>query len=413
MPNANRQLLHRHKVILISAGLALAAPAEVNAAAAPSANTAAGNADASPTSEKDLERQAAERAARIGADLRPLRQTLTAKAAEIRSAEENLSSLEAETAALNQGYGKVANQFAQDREKLARLTAGLVRLARMPSGAFMAWEGAPIDAARAQILVRAATSAARDQSKSAEAALARMDDVGQQLVAKRAETEQAADTLKRRQAELAELIGQRALLYLQIDDYRSSEEKKAAAIAGDAADLHDLVARIEAAKADAARRQTKAQRAAAKRMSSPSLNAGGPAQARYDGTGVLPAAGRIKFQFGQIDGAGAASHGITIATRLGATVTAPASGIVRFAGPFRGYRQILILEHPSGYLTLIAGLARVTAPIGAVVGLGEPVGMMDYRSDSRPELYYELRRNGQLVDPQSAVTPAEAKGTVR
>jgi septal ring factor EnvC (AmiA/AmiB activator) len=99
--------------------------------------------------------------------------------------------------------------------------------------------------------------------------------------------------------------------------------------------------------------------------------------------------------------------------RPGAAVTAPSAGIVRFAGPFRSYREILILEHPGGYLSLIAGMSRVNAAVGAQIGAGEPIGTMDERADVRPELYYELRRNGQFVDPEAVTLPVAVKGKAR
>ena len=135
--------------------------------------------------------------------------------------------------------------------------------------------------------------------------------------------------------------------------------------------------------------------------------------ARFAGGAGLPIAGQIKTAFGHDNGLGITSHGLTIVARPGATVTAPAAGTVKFAGPFRGYREILILEHSGGYLSLIAGMARINVAVGTSVGTGEPVGAMDERPDARPELYYELRRNGQPVDPEAGALRDDVKGKAR
>jgi septal ring factor EnvC (AmiA/AmiB activator) len=94
---------------------------------------------------------------------------------------------------------------------------------------------------------------------------------------------------------------------------------------------------------------------------------------------------------------GISSKGITIETRSGAQVVAPFDGRIEFAGPFRGYGQILIIEHADGYHSLLAGLGRIDGTVGQSLVAGEPVGAMG--SSDRPSLYLELRRHGQPINP--------------
>ena len=70
-----------------------------------------------------------------------------------------------------------------------------------------------------------------------------------------------------------------------------------------------------------------------------------------------------------------------------------------FAGPFRGYGQLLIIEHGGGYHVLLAGLSRVDGTVGDEVLEGEPVGVMGSPPGLKPKLYFELRRNGRPVNP--------------
>jgi septal ring factor EnvC (AmiA/AmiB activator) len=114
----------------------------------------------------------------------------------------------------------------------------------------------------------------------------------------------------------------------------------------------------------------------------------------------FPVVGRLVGLYGQPTKTGLTRKGITIETGAEATVIAPYDGHVVFAGKFRGYGQLLIIEHSEGYHTLLADLERVDCVIGQWVTAGEPVGAMG-RPDGgdKPALYVELRRNGQPINP--------------
>jgi septal ring factor EnvC (AmiA/AmiB activator) len=115
---------------------------------------------------------------------------------------------------------------------------------------------------------------------------------------------------------------------------------------------------------------------------------------------VTPARGQVVMRYGELADMGQSSKGISIATRPAAQVVAPFDGQVMFRGPFRGYGEILILEHAGGYHTLLAGLGRTDAIVGQWLLAGEPVGVMGRpAAGGNPELYLELRRDGQPINP--------------
>ena len=115
---------------------------------------------------------------------------------------------------------------------------------------------------------------------------------------------------------------------------------------------------------------------------------------------LMPVHGRLLKRYGQqVKSDGQASKGITIATREGAQVIAPFDGKVVYAGEFRGYGLILIIEHGKRYHTLLAGIERVDAVVGQWILAGEPIGVMTGDGVRKPELYLELRRNGQPINP--------------
>ena len=123
---------------------------------------------------------------------------------------------------------------------------------------------------------------------------------------------------------------------------------------------------------------------------------------------ALPANGVKIRDFGGSDGAGGVEKGISLATRAGAQVTTPCDGWVVYAGPFRSYGQLLILNAGGGYHVLIAGMERISVNIGQFVLTGEPVATMGTTSRvasilatnaSQPVLYIEFRKDGTPIDP--------------
>lgn len=339
----------------------------------------------------------AQRSAALEKALDAQRESLTAAAADVRVAEEALSRIENQRAALADRKARDTALLDTERARLAHLTFGLVQLVRVPPGERLAWPGGPVDAARGEMLLDAALTSVRSQTEHARHELSDLDQTEATLAEKEREAERAAAELKSRQATLQALVEQREKLYRETESDRATAEKQAEAASNAARDLKDLMARIEAERHAA---------------SNPKLVSRAPAVQTAPRPG-MPVAGDVKISFGQRDGLGQTARGITLLSRPGAAVVAPAAGIVRFAGPFRGYRQILILEHPGGYHSLIAGMARIDVAVGASLGAGEPVGMMDDRPGAKPELYFELRHDGQPVDPMGAASAIDAKGTVR
>jgi len=125
------------------------------------------------------------------------------------------------------------------------------------------------------------------------------------------------------------------------------------------------------------------------------------------GTLRLPARGRQTLGFGDKNAAGAAIEGLSLETREEARITAPSDGWVVYAGPFRSYGQLLIINAGGGYHILLAGMSRIDVSLGQFVLAGEPIAAMGTSAasgssganSSRPVLYVEFRKDGRPVDP--------------
>ena len=128
--------------------------------------------------------------------------------------------------------------------------------------------------------------------------------------------------------------------------------------------------------------------------------------AKSQGLLPLPVQGKIFVRFGQSDQDGAPSKGIHLETREDAQVVSPCDGLVLYAGPFRSYGQLLIINPGGGYHVVIAGMDRIDAQQGQYVLAGEPIAAMGAESHNggrlpkRPTLYVEFRRDQQSIDPE-------------
>jgi septal ring factor EnvC (AmiA/AmiB activator) len=126
------------------------------------------------------------------------------------------------------------------------------------------------------------------------------------------------------------------------------------------------------------------------------------------GTLRLPVNGARIREFGAPDGVGGTEKGLSIAARPGGQITAPCDGWVVYAGHFRNYGQLLIINAGGGYHVLLAGMERISVDLGQFVVTGEPVAVMGGGAQSagakaggssQPVLYVEFRKDGVPVDP--------------
>jgi len=117
------------------------------------------------------------------------------------------------------------------------------------------------------------------------------------------------------------------------------------------------------------------------------------------GAFTMPARGALVSRFDETTALGLTTKGIIIETRAIAQIVAPYDGRVAFAGPFREYGMLLIIDHGEGYHTLLAGMGRIDVLLDQRVLAGEPVGVMAAIDDDKPRLYVELRSGGQAINP--------------
>jgi len=356
--------------------------------------------------------KAAEQSARELADLK---RKLVETGRAVQGAETDLDEIEETVRALADQEAVQKAALEKRRGEVAALLGTLLTLSRTPPEAMLARREAPGDLVRGALLLRGVLPRLDEQAKDLAGQLSSLGALRQQLVRQRAAAARAQGDLSARRAQLEALVAEREKRLEANQAERQRVAARAQGLTREAKDLAALLERVEAerrrqeeerARQAAAERERQAQEAERRRAEQAAQEAQIAALPPAERTGRrMPVAGRIGTRFGEKDSLGIAARGLSIRTRNGATVTSPFAGTVAFAGPFRGYGQILIIDHGDGYHSLLAGFGRIDAAVGREVVAGEPVGTMgegDAAPDGSagsPSLYFELRRNGQPVDP--------------
>jgi septal ring factor EnvC (AmiA/AmiB activator) len=226
------------------------------------------------------------------------------------------------------------------------------------------------------------------------------------------------DSLRDDQTRLAALIDERQRKQSAIEKNMEAEGARAIALSQQVDSLQGLIAKMEQDLKSAAQAAATASLRGAPGNLNGKPNLGGlkdsarlsPAIAFASAKGLfaLPVNGVKIREFGGSDGSGGVEKGISLSTRAGAQVTTPCDGWVVYAGPFRSYGQLLILNAGGGYHVLIAGMERISVNIGQFVLTGEPIATMGTKSQvasviaanaSQPVLYVEFRKDGTPIDP--------------
>ncbi|MEW6256209.1 MAG: peptidoglycan DD-metalloendopeptidase family protein [Pseudomonadota bacterium] len=347
-----------------------------------------------------------------------LNQLLVDTAARSREVEQQLIEVEARMTELDRSAAQITASLKARRAVLAEVLAALVRMGRDPPPALIMRPGDALDAVRSAILLGAILPEMRVEAETLAADLGELARVRADLASARTRLASLRQSLDEDRARIAALVGERQRLQAAAQPLQQTDKVQAESLAKGTGDVHDLVTKLErdvpasARAAEAARTTAPPDQATAApgpteiaALQNPARIA--PAMPFSEAKGLLPlpvAGVRLK-DFGMSDGVGGSEKGLTIATRMGAQVTAPADGWVVYAGPFRSYGQLLIINAGGGYHVLMAGMDRITVDLGQFVLAGEPVAVMGSGSraasaaSGQPQLYVEFRKDGVSIDP--------------
>lgn len=340
-----------------------------------------------------------------------LRERLIQAAAAAQTRERDLNTVEQRLAQLETEEASSMQTLQQQRSRLANLLAVLQRMGREPPPALIIRPDDATAAARSAMMLSTVVPGAMAKARELGASLEGLRKLRKQAADERLRVAAASAALQKDRNVLIQLLEQRRMLTEQAVQNLQSTRERVRRMGEQAQDLRALIASLTE---DDRRPQI---RPAGTAITNQIASVGSAQPIPLDqlrGRLKWPSNGKLIARFGSTDGSGGRLQGIYLETLPGSGVTSPCDGKIMFAGPFRGYGQMLIIAANGGYHVLLAGLTNVDGVVGQVVLAGEPLGRMGRSgsgSISGPQsgaptavaggrqLYIEFRRNDVPVDP--------------
>ena len=354
----------------------------------------------------------------IGDDRRKLNQTLIEAASRLRTVEGRVADTEARLKPLDDSERGIRQSLGGRRAAISEVLASLQRIGRNPPPAMMVRPEDALASIRTAIMLGAVLPDMRIQAESLAADLSDLVRIRRDIAEEKERLQRDVAALTEERQRVTLLMEERQKKQADTEKAIEEERRKTSSLARQVDNLKDLIGKIEQGL-DA---KTRSERASARATEEKSLNSRidlaalkdpgrlAPAVAFASARGHLPLpvnGVRIR-EFGAPDTLGSTEKGLTIATRAGAQVTVPCDGWVVYAGAFRNYGQVLILNAGGGYHVVLAGMERISVDVGQFVLTGEPVAIMGSGSQvaatlasgsNQPVLYVEFRKDGTPVDP--------------
>lgn len=395
-------------------------------------------------------RETEQRASRLKSDLSKieeerarLNEQLQAAARSVQYSEAQLTSIETRRDAL-EAQRKVRQEALQQRhESIGQLLAAMQRIGRNPPPVIVTRREDALEMVRSAMLLARAVPELQAQVEDLVASLQELEGLFKQISEERAKIEAETQRLKDAQARVAMLMEEKRHSQSEYQSELDAVRKEADRISKSVGSLRELITALDQTVAEKTGLGTYEQQLPKEENLAVSGQNAAPKQAAPKGAGEennetqvavvltpasgplagspgrmkpavpfhlakgklpMPAHGRRVLAFGDTTSNGRKSHGIVIETRHGAQITSPTDGWVVYAGEFRSYGQLLIINAGGGYHVLLAGLSHIDAQLGQFVLAGEPVGKMQVAPAGRsqenaPVLYVEFRKEGRPIDP--------------
>ena len=365
---------------------------------------------------------------RLQAERSRLAQALIDAAAKLRDTEKQTADVEAELQKIDGRQEALRASLHERRALIGEVLLVLQRMNRRPPPALLAEPEDILKALRAAMAMGAVLPQMRAETLRLQGdlvELVRLRDVAQ---SERATLARRRDELTLQRANLEQMIEERRAASQEMTSERAAQEERARKLAEQATSVKELIARMEkeseaareaamAAKdAEGKRKADEAQlsresraKALAQPFRDPARLAPTVGFADLKGKLQLPAVGPLVRRFGEQDGYGGVERGDSQQVRENGLVSAPCDGWVAYAGPYRSYGGLLIINAGGGYYVVMAGMARINVGVGQFVLAGEPVASMGDGAvktaaaiavgAKQPILYVEIRKDGASIDP--------------
>jgi len=355
---------------------------------------------------------------------------------QVQASEAKLSRTEAKLAELTDQVTVIRNSITDRKETIVKMLSAMQRIGRTPPPALVTRRDDALAVVRSAMLLAQVFPELKYQADNLSQELDGLVKLETGIREQRDAEKSEADRLAAERGRIDKLLEEKKVKLAQSEAELSATRQAADQQAAEETELNALIARLdeqiakaEVAQYDAEVATEKALRAREQQQAlatpgnekvieikpeSTKIAFASPARLKpampfelTKGTLPLPAQGKRLKRFGEADGVGGTLRGISLQTRGEARIIAPTDGWVVYAGPFRSYGNLLIINAGGGYHVLLAGMGRIDVSLGQFVLAGEPVAVMGAalqagqgnNDNSRPVLYVEFRKDGRPIDP--------------
>ncbi len=345
----------------------------------------------------------------LNSEVSNLRKEKVKIAKKLKNAESNVFRLRTEITKLTRKESSIQELLDDRKLQNIQILFALHRVSKLHPQTIIGYPSTASNLIKTGILLKRAVPEIERRSRQLHADLKLLDYTRSEKARKKTRLNTAVKDLENHRRNLDKLLDRKSKSYKQTLAARQVEASRLHRLSQEVSTLKELFKKLNLEKSSHShlirkkRKYTKTNNSLPRRLDPPSINNTRSLQlppiASARGKLIFPVAGVIKPKSSGKKQHNKANRGLKIISGPGAQVVAPYDGRVVFAGPFRGYGKLLIIEHGQGYHSLLSGLGKIQTAVGQNLISGEPVAAMGAPPTGKPILYMELRKNGKLLNP--------------
>lgn len=321
----------------------------------------------------------------------------------IQKLEARLWELDQDIQANSQQKDVVLQKLQSDRHQISGFIQALDHMDRVPMVAVLARYGSALEIAQTHSTMQDLTRQFAGRLQDLKSNLELLQDLSETLDRDYKESTEEKSKLDKAYAVLQDQLIKKDRLFKEAERDIALQDQTIKELAQRSTNISALITSLDKAEKKAkAAAKAKRQARAAQAFKAPSFSS-----FKNAGQGTLPVAGALRVGYGQKDFLDATSQGVWVEGAPGGLVTAPYSGEIRFAGEFKSYGQLVIIEHSNGVHSLISGFGKIIANVGENISAGEAIGYIGKKKTGSYRdflIYYELRKSGKTVDPTRGIS---------
>ncbi len=336
---------------------------------------------------------------RLKKDKRALSDALIKAAKAERAAANDIAEREEKLKKMIEKQAQIHQSLKSNRAEFAEVLALLERMGLNPPPALMARTEDALASIQSSVLLGAVVSQMQEKIQVLTASLKELTNLHHSIATEYAALKTKMQNQAEQQKRLELLLDEKAKLQKKSEEELTEQQQKNIILVKKAQSLEELILELD--------RQSKLSSDASVQVQK---NLQLLEQTNFEsrkGSLLFPVAGK-KIQH-MNSNSQITRFGEMVETEEAAVVISPADALVAFAGPFRSYGQLIILNVGNGYHIVLIGMSRINVTQGQFVLAGEPLGTMGMQfiansvaldiGKTTPMLYIEFRKQGKPVNP--------------